>query len=286
MSRRILLAHLAPALAFAFAFDAHAVPFLFSTGAPDDRMATATRPDTATAFEIESADDFLAPEPVTLTGATFTGLLTNGATLADVGQVRVEIYRVFPNDSQDPPSGNVPTRMNSPSDVAFADRDTAVGDMLSAATILSPQVSAANSVQPGGIHVHTGGDGAVTGQEVQFTVSFDPLSLPADHYFFVPQVETKTGEFLWLSAPKPITEGTGPFNPDLQTWTRDASLDPDWLRVGTDVVDGEVPPTFNASFSLVGQTVPEPGTALLVSLGLVGLARRRSVHDSSVSAGS
>src|SRR5262249_40259608 len=164
----------------AFAFDAHAVPFLFSTGAPDGRMATATRPDTATAFEIESADDFLAPEPVTLTGATFTGLLTGGATLADVGQVRVEIYRVVPNDSQDPPPGNVPTRMNSPSDVASADRDTAVGDMLSAATILSPQFAAANSVQPGGIHVHTGGNGAVSGEEVQFTVSFDPLSLPAD----------------------------------------------------------------------------------------------------------
>jgi hypothetical protein len=29
--------------------------------------------------------------------------------------VRLEIYRVFPKDSQDPPSGNVPTRVNSPS---------------------------------------------------------------------------------------------------------------------------------------------------------------------------
>jgi hypothetical protein len=273
MQKRPWLALLAPALFLAF--HAQASPFLFNTGAPDGKMATATRPETATDFEIESADDFIAPNAVTLTGATFTGLLANGATLADVGQVRVEIYRVFPNDSQDPPSGNVPTRMNSPADVAFADRDTAVGDLLSSATILSSQFTALNSVQPGGIHVHTGGDGAVTGQEVQFTVSFDPLSLPADHYFFIPQVETTNGDFLWLSAPKPITEGTGPFNPDLQSWTRDANLDPDWLRVGTDIVDGEIPPTFNASFSLIGQTVPEPGTALLLCLGLGVLAKTR-----------
>ena len=266
--------------ALLFAMPAGAAPFLFSTGAPDGRMATASRPDTPGQFEIESADDFIAPNPVTLTGATFTGLLTNGATLSDIGQVRIEIYRVFPNDSQDPPSGNVPTRMNSPSDVAFADRDTAVGNMLSAASVLSAQFSALNSVQPGGIHPkpnqNTLGDGPVTGSEVQFTVSFDSLSLPADHYFFIPQVEMQNGDFLWLSAPKPITQGTGPFLPDLQSWTRDANLDPDWLRVGTDIVGGEVPPTFNGSFSLIGQVVPEPGTALLLALGLGLLTRTRS----------
>jgi hypothetical protein len=274
MARRLALALLAPALSFAL--DAHAAPFLFSTGAPDSRIATATRPETAGKFEIESADDFIAANPVTLTGATFTGLLANGATLADIGQVRIEIYRVFPLDSQDPPSGNVPTRMNSPADVAFADRDTAVGNLLSAATVLSPQFVAQNSVQPGGIAVGTRGDGSVTGAEVQFTVSFDPLSLPADHYFFIPQVETANGDFLWLSAPKPITEGTGPFAPDLQSWTRDANLDPDWLRVGTDIVGGEIPPTFNASFSLIGQTVPEPGTVVLLGLGLAFVAVRRA----------
>jgi hypothetical protein len=36
--------------------------------------------------------------PVSITNATFTGLLTGGATQSDIGQVRVEIYRVFPND--------------------------------------------------------------------------------------------------------------------------------------------------------------------------------------------
>jgi hypothetical protein len=46
-------------------------------------------------------------------------------------------------------------------------------------------------------------------------------------------------QFYWLSASRPISgAGTTPFNPDLQAWTRDANLDPDWLRVGTDIVGG------------------------------------------------
>jgi hypothetical protein len=119
--------------------------------------------------------------------------------------------------------------------------------------------SAANSVRPGGIHLGTGGTGAVNDEEqVEFGVTFtDPLDLPADHYFFVPQVELSSGDFLWLSAAKPIGgPGTTPFSPDLQSWTRDAALDPDWMRVGTDIVGGATPPTFNAAFSLTGVLSP------------------------------
>jgi hypothetical protein len=35
-------------------------------------------------------------------------------------------------------------------------------------------------------------------------------------------------------------------------WIRNADLDPDWLRVGTDIVDDALPPTFNGSFLLSG----------------------------------
>jgi hypothetical protein len=49
-------------------------------------------------------------------------------------------------------------------------------------------------------------------------------------------------------------------------------LDPDWLRVGTDIVGGgATAPTFNAAFSLDGTLVPEPSSILLILTGLVTL---------------
>ena len=62
-------------------------------------MAAATRPESAGKFEIEIADDFLlVPTGARVTSATFTGLLPSRCD-SDVANVRVEIYRVFPNDS-------------------------------------------------------------------------------------------------------------------------------------------------------------------------------------------
>jgi hypothetical protein len=161
----------------------------------------------------------------------------------------------------------VPTRVNSPSDIALASRESASSDLTFSTTALNPTFSALNSVQPGGIHPKpnqtTGGNGPVTGEEVQFNVSFSvPFDLPADHYFFVPQVLTSTGNFLWLSAPKPIVAPGTPFSPDLQSWTRDANLDPDWLRIGTDIVGGTPAPTFNGTFSLTGETFTPQITSL------------------------
>ena len=95
-----------------------------------------------------------------------------------------------------------------------------------------------------------------------------PFLLQADHYFFVPQVQLNDGDFLWLSAPKPIVSPGTPFAPDLQSWTRDAALDPDWLRVGTDIVGAGA---FNAAFSLSGSVVPEPSTWAMMLLGFAGL---------------
>jgi hypothetical protein len=109
----------------------------------------------------------------------------------------------------------------------------------------------------------------VTGEEVQFKIAFStPFDLPADHYFFVPQVLLSSGDFLWLSAPKPLLAPGTPFSPDLQSWIRDdPSLAPDWLRIGTDIIH-EGP--FNASFSLSG-SVPEPTTWAMMLLGFVGI---------------
>ena len=270
-------------------------PFFFSTGDPDGKIATATRPDTGGSFEIESADDFVLTHATSITSATFTGLMPAGA---DPEDVVVEIYRVFPKDSDiGRTSGSptfstsqVPTRVNSPSDVAFDSRDSASGGLNFATNDLG-SFSALNSVQPGGINpfpgIFTGGNGAVSGQETEFTVTFtSPFTLAADHYFFVPQVQLDDGDFLWLSAPKPIVPPGTSFPPgsaDLQSWTRDAALDPDWLRIGTDITHQG---PFNAAFSLTGSVVPEPSTWAMMLLGFVGLSyagyrRARKAHRAS-----
>lgn len=228
--------------------------FSFSTGMPDGRMGTASRPS-GPGVEIESADDFILDQPTTIKSATFYGLLPSGAPLSNVNFVGVEIYRVFPLDSTDPPSGMVPTRANSPSDNAFASRDTGSANMTFTASIINASFTVANTVVNGINKIPnqtTGGEGPATGEEVLFNVIFTtPLVLPADHYFFKPEVGLSSGDFLWLSAPKPIVSPGTPFTPDLQSWIRNTPLDPDWLRIGTDIVGNT---TFNAAFSLSSQT--------------------------------
>src|SRR2546426_1883125 len=142
-------------------------PFFFSTGSPDGRIATASRPSSGGLVEIEAADDFILTSATTIDHVTFVGLLPAAEPLTSAVQVRIEIYRVFSKDSVDPPSGNVPTRVNSPSYNAFDQRDsTVVGDLTYTATLLSPSFTAANSVV-NGIHPipnqFTGGEGPVTG---------------------------------------------------------------------------------------------------------------------------
>jgi len=231
--------------------------FFFSTGNPDGKIATLSRPASADKLQTETADDFVTTQSVVITQATFTGLLPAGSSLDNISGVEIEMYHVFPRDSIFPPSGNVPNRTNSPSDIEIesATRDSALGTLSFSATMVSASFTASNSVV-NGINKHpnerTNGEGPVTGSEVTITVTFNPpIALPADHYFFRPEVRLNSGDVLWLSAPRPIVAPGTPFLGDLQTWIRNDALAPDWMRVGTDIT-GQGP--FNATFSLSGET--------------------------------
>lgn len=257
-----------------------AAPISFNTGDVDGRMAMASRPSGAGVDEIEAADDFTLTTRARLNSATFTGLLPAGS---NVTGLTIEIYRVFPLDSVDPPSGRVPTRMNSPSDEALDSRTSGSGLNFST-SVINPSFTAANSVLNGINPIPnqtTGGEGSVSGEEVLFNVDFtSPFFLAEGHYFFVPQVQLDSGQFYWLSSVRPIVAPGTPFMPDLQAWIRNEPLAPDWLRVGTDIVGGSTPPTFNGAFTLNGEVVPEPSTTfLLLSGGMALLSSRWMRHS-------
>jgi len=232
---------------------ASASSFSFTTGAPDGLIGTLSRPASAGLIQTETADDFVLNQCVLINEATFTGLLPLGAPLSSINRVEIEIYHVFPVDSDTNRTPAVVTRMNSPSDVEIDDatRDTLDGS-LSASTmqVASPFTamnSVVNNINPSP-NQFTGGEGSVMGTEVTITVTFNPpILLPADHYFFRPEVGLASGNFLWLSAPKPVNPPL--FAGDLQSWIRNDNLVPDWSRIGTDITHQG---PFNASFSLSG----------------------------------
>ena len=240
------------------ASQASADSFSFSTGEPDGKVATLSRPSSPGKIQTETADDFFVVSNTTLISrATLTGLIPTGAPLSSVQNVEIEIYHVFPNDSDTNRTIHVPTRVNSPGDVEIDDatRDGLDGSLSFSASLVHASFTASNSVV-NGIHAATNqttrGEGPVTGEEVLLSVMFNPpISLPPGHYFFRPEVLLSAGDFLWLSAPRPIVAPGTPVTGDLQSWIRNDALAPDWLRIGADIVGAGA---FNASFSLLGET--------------------------------
>jgi hypothetical protein len=237
-----------------------AAVFSFSTGSPDGKLgARSQQASSANPIETETADDFILSDATVINSATITGLIPLGAPLTSITNVEVELYHVFPKDSVNPPSGKVPTRVNSPADVEIgaATRDGSDGSLAFIQSLVNPSFMVSNTVV-NRLEPKTGGEGATTGEEVQIAITFTtPIFLPPDHYFFRPEAALTGGDFLYLSAPRPLNPPL--FAGDLQAWIRDTNLKPDWLRIGTDIIDGPNPPTFNMTFSLSGNTVPNAG---------------------------
>ncbi len=256
---------------------AWADPFVFSTGNPDGLLGALSQPAAAGTLDTETADDFVLGATTSITGAAIFGLIPAGTSLANIENVEVEIYHVFPGAPGDsdvtrtsgPPNfstSQVPTRANSPADneIDTATRDGSQRTLRVTTRVVESSFSVENSVvrgiNPLPLDV-TGGEGARTGDLVEIDITFTPpIVLPADHYFFRPQVSVNGGDFLYVSAPRPIVAPGTPFVNDLQSWIRNSALSPDWLRIGRDIIGGNPAPAFNQAFSLTGETVPDAGT--------------------------
>jgi len=232
---------------------------LVNTGNTDGKLGALSRPASVNKLETETADDFVLDQTTVLSGATITGLVTT--SLANISNVEIEIYHRFPEDSIADRTPQVPTRQNSPSDVEIdsATRDGNSHTLRFSAALLNPTFTALKTVV-NSISVAQG-EPAVTGAEVEITVTFtSPIVLPAGHYFFRPEVQVNGGDFLFLSAPKPIVAPGQAIAGDLQAWIRNSKLSPDWLRIGADIIGGNPAPAFNMTFTLSGAKLESAGT--------------------------
>ena len=251
-----------------------AASFSFATGSPNGRLGALSRRPSPGKAETETADDFVLQETTVITQATIFGLIPAGTPPENIRDVEVEVYHIFPKDSDvgrtsGPPTFSTaaaPTRVNSPSDVEIgtATRARTAGTLTSSVQVLDASFTVDSTVV-NGISVNAGSEGSAVGEEVEITITFtSPIVLPSGHYFFRPEVLLTNGDFLYLSGPRPIVPPGTPFPvgvTDLQAWIRNSNLAPDWLRIGTDIIDGApTPPTFNMAFSLTGETIPGLGT--------------------------
>ena len=238
---------------------ASAQTFSFTPGDPDGKAGALSRAASPGKIETETADDFVLHQTTIINKATIKGLLPADTELANIKDVEVEVYHVFPVDSA-PASGHVPSRINSPSDVEIgtATRDGSSGTLKFSATVENANFSVDHTVVNNPNNALIGAAGS-NQEEVEITVTFtSPIILPAGSYFFRPEVLVTGGDFLYLSAPRPIVPPGNAFVGDRQAWIRNSAISPDWLRVGTDIIaDGD---TFNMAFSLSGETVPNAGT--------------------------
>ena len=255
------------ALFFSGIASAQDTKVIVNTGNTDGKLGALSRRPSIDKKETETADDFVLNQTTVITGATVTGVIIPATTpLANITSVEVEVYHKFPLDSVNP-SGNVPSRTNSPSDVeiASATRDSKVGTLRFTAKQLQQnfpvKITVVNGILKKPLNL-THGDGPATGDEVEISITFaNPIVLPAGQYFFRPEVlVTGGGDFLYLSAPRPIVSPGIAIAGDLQAWIRNSDLAPDWLRIGTDIVADPATPTFNMTFSLAGAAIPAAGT--------------------------
>jgi hypothetical protein len=153
-----------------------ASPFFFATGGPNGLLGALSRRPSPGKVETETADDFVLQETTVITQATIFGLIPVGTPVENIRDVEVEVYHVFPLDSDvgrtsGPPTfstAQVPTRNNSPSDVEIdtTTRARTAGTLTTSAQVLDPSFTVGSTVV-NGINVNAGSEGSAVGEEVR-----------------------------------------------------------------------------------------------------------------------
>src|SRR5262249_48143066 len=166
------------ALGFLIATSLWSADFSFTTGTPDGLMGAASRRASPGKLETETADDFTLDQTTVIRRATIVGLVPSGTQAQDIKEVEVEVYHIFPLDSAIPPSGKVPSRANSPSDVEIgtATRAGNSGTLTFSTNVLNSNFTVGNTVV-NNLKVATappGGEGSTAGAKTGATQTFTP----------------------------------------------------------------------------------------------------------------
>ena len=91
MKNKFVLAAMTLSAAAWLVTPASAASFSFSSGNPDGRLGALSRPESAGEVETETPIVFILANSTVIKSATISGLLTSGATPADIGNVEVEL---------------------------------------------------------------------------------------------------------------------------------------------------------------------------------------------------
>ena len=78
---------------------AYASSVIFDNGTPDGLMGSLSRPSTGGVLQTESADDFILSNSTSITGATFTGLVTGASPTIASATTQSLTTRDFPKVS-------------------------------------------------------------------------------------------------------------------------------------------------------------------------------------------
>ena len=254
--------------------------YSFSTGDPDGRIATASRPGRPPENSRSRSATISFSPTTSITSATFTGLVPAVASASECRRRDLprisqgfgcrqhqRVANVLDAASADARQFALRHRIRG---ARRCDRRPELHDRSAEPQLHREQLGATRAASIPNRHRHRrrrSGHGRGSGVHANL---YHPLPPPGRPLFLRASGPAGRRRFLLAVGAETDPSRPGPFRPaklDADDISPD-NLEPDWLRVGTDIVGAGA---FNAAFSLTGSTVPEPSTWAMMLLGFAGL---------------